>query len=70
MYYLIARALKFGFNPYETIEKCALIDCILSDLSNFNSFIFPNLMLIMQNLKVAPEAVQQLIGNNIDLIIT
>lgn len=26
-------------------------------------------MLIMQNLKVAPEAVQQLIGENIDVII-
>jgi len=37
---------------------------------DINSYIFPNLMLIIQNLKVAPDAVQTLIGDHIDELIT
>jgi hypothetical protein len=72
MYYILARAFKFGHDPKALMVQFDFIGMILGDLSNVkhNTSIFPNLMLMMQNLSVIPNALKDLIWKNIDTLIS
>lgn len=73
-YYIVARAIKFGFDTQYLLAECHLTQKIIKDLSlqNENSFIFQNLLLVVGNLtstKFESDAIVDLIGNNYEVII-
>lgn len=61
LYYIIARSIKFGLDPGAQflVQKCKLIKRVIKDLElqQSNSFMFQNLLNVMQNLKLEPMAV-------------
>lgn len=54
IYYITARAIKFGIDAKYLLEECKLIERIIDDLKHQdeNQFMFQNILLIIQNLKV------------------
>ena len=69
-YYIVARAIKFGFEARFLLEQCNLTQKILKDLGlhKENDFLFQNLLLIVSNLKLENHAIVDLIGNHYDQI--
>ena len=70
-YFIIGRAIKFGLSTKFIINNCQLIAKLIKDLSliNQNQFLFQNLLLVAENLKLEREAIVDLIGNNYDIIL-
>ena len=70
-YFIVARALKFGFDAEFLISQCNITVKILKDLGlhRENDFMFQNLLLIVGNLKLEIPTIVDMIGNNYETII-
>ena len=69
VYFIIARAIKFGIDTKFFVEDCQLVNKLIKDLSrqNNNDFIFSNVLMVVENFNsrnLDPESIASLIRDN------
>ena len=69
VYFIIARAIKFGIDTKFFVEDCQLMNKLIKDLSRQgdNDFIFSNVLMVVENFNsknLRPESIASLIGDN------
>ena len=71
IYYIIARAIRFGIDTKYLLEDCSLIERIIDDLAchEENHFMFQNILLIIQNLKLDQDTIYDFVSKNYETII-